>query len=173
MKARLTESFLSKLDSSVRWTGIPARVADEMSDAPSVDRKHRPLRWMPIWPIVFSCALPVLSFNWQSLFVVSLAGIIPGFLPVIHILGPLGRPSYEDDEREAALRRASFLFCFGLVACLNFAGQPILMILSHLQSWPLGRVVSVAISALILNVTLFGTLPTLYASWNSRQLPND
>ena len=59
-------SLLSRLDDTVRWTGIPARVADEMSDAPSVDRKHRPLRWMPIWPIAFSCALFVFSLTWPS-----------------------------------------------------------------------------------------------------------
>jgi hypothetical protein len=57
-------SILSRLDDAVRWTGIPARVADEMSDAPSVDRKHRPLRWIPIWPIAFSCALFILYLAW-------------------------------------------------------------------------------------------------------------
>ena len=45
-------NILSILDNALRWTGIPARVADEMSDAPSVDRKHRPLRWIPIWPAI-------------------------------------------------------------------------------------------------------------------------
>ena len=38
----------------------------QMSDAPSVDRKHRPLRWIPIWTIAFSCALFILSLTWPS-----------------------------------------------------------------------------------------------------------
>jgi len=177
-------SILSRLDDTVRWTGIPARVADEMSDAPSVDRKHRPLRWIPIWPIAFSCALFILSLTWPPaldlvspgtvIAVVSglMAGIM-GMVPGIHICGPLGKPSLEDDEREAALRKDSFLFCLGLLAFLNCLGQPLLMILSHLQNWQTVHSASVAASALMLNATLLGCLPTLYASWNLRQLPKE
>jgi hypothetical protein len=174
-------SILSRLDDTVRWTGIPARVADEMSDAPSVDRKHRPLRWIPIWPIAFSCALFILSLTWPSaLDLVWLGGVIVGVqvsqLALVlgfHMNGPLGKPSREDDEREAALRKDSFLFCLGLLAGLNCLGQPFLMILSHWQNWQTAHSVSVAASALMLNATLFGSLPTLYASWNLRQLPKD
>jgi len=170
--------ILSMLDDTVRWTGIPARVADEMSDAPSVDRKHRPLRWIPIWPIAFSCALFILSLTWRSapnlmVLVPSLGAAIFPMGWGIHMKGPLGKPSLEDDEREAALRKDSFLFCLGLLAGLNCLGQPILMILSHLQNWQTGQSVSVAGSALNLDLTLFGCLPTLYASWSLRQLPKD
>ena len=184
MKRPVIETLLSRLDNTLRWTGIPARVADEMSDAPSFDRKHRPLRWIPIWPIAFSCALFILTLIWPSaLDLVSpgaviavimglMAGII-GMVPGIHMNGPLGKPSLEDDEREAALRKDSFLFCLGLLACLNCLGQPFLMILSHWQNWQTAHSVSVAISALMLNATLLGCLPTLYASWNLRQLPKE
>src|ERR1700726_242469 len=128
MKRPVIETFLSRLDNTLRWTGIPARVADEMSDAPSVNRKHRPLRWIPIWPIAFSCALFILSLTWPTaLGRVSLGGgVILALLPVIHMNGPLGKPSLEDDEREAALRKDSFLFCLGLLACVNCLGQPFL-----------------------------------------------
>ena len=174
-------SILSTLDDSVRWTGMPARVADELSDAPSIDRKHRPLRWLPIWPIAFSCALFILFVTWPSpLHLVRLAGIIVGVQVTqlmlvlgFHVAGPLGKPSLEDDEREAALRKNAFLFCLGLLACLNCLGQPILLVLSHWQNWQTAHSVSVAISALMLNATLFGSLPTLYASWNLRQLPKE
>jgi len=177
-------SILSRLDDTVRWTGIPAAVADEMSDAPSVDRKHRPLRWIPIWPIAFSCAMFILSLIWPSaLDLVSpgaVIGVMVGFwgsivtmLLVIHTSGPLGKPSLEDDEREATLRKDSFLFCLGLLAFLNCLGQPFLMILSHLQNWQTVHSASVAGSAFILNVTLLVCLPTLYASWNLRQLPKE
>ncbi len=79
----------------------------------------------------------------------------------------------EDDEREAALRKDSFLFSFGLLACLNCLGQPLLMVFSHWQDWRTMRTFTVAISTLMLNATLFGSLPTLYASWNLRRLSHD
>jgi hypothetical protein len=174
-------SILSRLDDMVRWTGIPARVADEMSDAPSVDRKHRPLRWIPIWPIAFSCALFILSLNWPSapdlvwlgVVIVGVQGSLLALTLSFHMLGPLGKPSREDDEREAALRKDSFLLCLGLLAGLNCLGQPILLILSDWQNWQTAHGASVAMSALMLNATLLGSLPTLYASWNLRQLPKD
>ena len=98
--------------------------------------------------------------------------IMTGVL-VMYTSGPLGKPSREDDEREAALRKDSFLFCLGLLAGLNGLGQPILLIMSQWQNWQTGHSAFVVISALILNATLLGTLPTLYASWNFRQLPKE
>jgi hypothetical protein len=165
-------NFLSVLDNAVRWTGIPARVADQMSDAPS-GRKHRPLRWSPIWPIAFSCILFVLSFIWPSVLLTSLGTVIAAMGPSIHMNGPLGKPSLEDDEREAALRKDSYLFCFGLLALLNCIGQLLLMGLSHLQNWGIADSIFVAACALMLNLTLFWCLPTLYASWNMQQLPKE
>ena len=93
MKKPAIETFLSRLNSTLRWTGLPDRVADEMSDAPSVDRKHRPLRWIPIWPIAFSCALFVLSLIWRwalnPALVSSMGAVIVAMAPVIYISGPL------------------------------------------------------------------------------------
>jgi hypothetical protein len=194
MKRPVIETFLSRLDNSLRWTGFPARVADAMSGA-SVDRKHRPLRWFPIWPIAFSCALFIFSLTWPSVLnrfslggviaalvrspgaviaiIVGFMSSIMGMLPGVHMQGPLGKPSREDDEREAALRKDSFLFCFGLLFGLNCLGQPILMILAVLQHWQVEHSASVAMSAFMLNATLFGCLPTLYASWKLRQLPKE
>jgi uncharacterized membrane protein YqjE len=85
----------------------------------------------------------------------------------------LGRPSLEDDEREAALRKESFLFCLWLLAILNCLGQPVLMILSHWQDWKIFQTASVVTAAFMLNATLLGCLPTLYASWNLEQLPKE
>src|SRR5688500_11960143 len=113
---RSHRSILSRLDDAVRWTGIPARVADDMSDNPSVDRNHRPLRWVPLVLIAFSCVLLVLCLRWaQKLDHVS-PGAVVGIMTamVVSIMtgvlltytgGPLGKPSGEDDEREAALRK--------------------------------------------------------------------
>jgi len=176
---RSHRSILSRLDDAVRWTGIPARVADDLSDDPSV--KHRPLRWVPLLQIAFSCVLLAICLFWRLevspgavvgvMTAMGLSIITGGWL--VHTGGPLGKPSCEDDEREAALRKNSFLFCFGLLAVLNCLGQPILLIVSHWQDWPTAYSSIVAFSALILNVTLLGTLPTLYASWNFRQLPKE
>jgi hypothetical protein len=181
MKLR-RKSVLSMLDDSVRWTGMPARVAAQMSDDP--DRQHRPLRWSPIWPIAFSCALLVISLAWpRALDGVSLGLIISGLtvfwccvfgmMPSIRANGPLAKPSLEDDEREAALRKDSLLFCLGLLAVLNGLGQPLIMILSHWQDWQSAQTASVVTTAFMLNATLLGCLPTLYASWNLRQLPKE
>jgi hypothetical protein len=166
-------NILSILDDAVRWTGFPARVADEMSDAPSVDRKHRPLRWSPIWPIASSCILFVLSFMWPTVLLTSLGAGIVAMVSSIHMNGPLGKPSLEDDEREATLRKDSFLFCLGVLAFLNCVGQLLLMSLSHLWNWQTAQSVFVAASAFLLNLTLFGCLPTLYASWKMPRLSKE
>jgi len=181
MKLR-RRSILSMLDDTVRWTGMPARVAAQMSDDP--DRKHRPLRWSPIWPIAFSCALLVVSLVWPPVLdgmqPGALIGVIVAFwggalamIPGIYTNGPLGKSSLEDDEREAALRKDSFLFCLGLLTVLNGLGQPLLMILSHWQDWKIAKTASVVTTAFMLNAALWGCLPTLYASWKLRQLPNE
>jgi len=172
MKTR-GRNILSILDNAVRWTGIPARVADDLSDAPSIDRKPRPLRWSPIWPIAFSSILFVLSLVWPSGLLIALGSVIAAMVPSIHMYGPLGKSSLEDDEREAALRKDSYLVCFGLLALLNSVGLLLLMSLSHLQNWGTAQSVFVAASAFMLNLTLFGCLPTLYASWRWPQLPKE
>ena len=173
-------SILSRLDDAVRWTGIPARVAED----PSVDRKHQPLRWVPLLVIAVPCVQLVVCLIWPakldhvplgaviSVMTAMALGIMTGVV-VVYTSGPLGKPSCEDDEREAALRKDSFLLFLGLLAGLNCLGQPILLIVSHWQNWQTGHSAIVVICALILNATLLGTLPTLYASWNFRQLPNE
>jgi hypothetical protein len=154
---------------------MPARVAAQMTNDP--DRQYRPLRWTPIWPIAFSCALLMISLAWPPVLDgVQLGGIIGvlvafwggnfAMMAGIHVNGPLGKSSLEDDEREAALRKDSFLFCLGLLVVLNGVGQPLLMVLSHWQDWKSAQIASVVTSAFMLNASLWGSLPTLYASWN-------
>ena len=176
---RSHRSILARLDDAVRWTGIPARVAD-----PLVDRKHQPLRWVPLLLIAISCLQLVVCFIWpqemERLSLGALVALMPAIVLafgtgvlIVYMSGPLGKPSREDDEREAALRKDSFLFCLGLLAGLNGLGQPILLIMSQWQNWQTGHSVIVVISALILNGTLLWTLPTLYASWSFRRLQQE
>lgn len=182
--SRSHRSFLSRLDDVVRWTGIPGRVAEDMSGNPSVDRNHRPMRWFPLFYIAVSSALLILPLMWllkRDLFspsaVVSFMTVMVLAIAVgawtIHSGGPLGKPSSEDDEREAALRKDAFLFSFGLLAGLNCLVQPIILIVSHWQNWQTMHSVVVAACAVTLNAVLLGTLPTLYASWNIRYLPKE
>ena len=180
---RSHRSFLSRLDDTVRWTGFtPGRVADGMSDDPSFDRNHRPLRWSPLLYIAFSCALFIVCLLWAGKLEHASPGAVVGIMTglvlaivtgvlIIYTSGPLGKPSREDDEREAALRKDSFLFCLGLLAGLNCLGQPILLIVSHWQNWQAAHSGVMVFCTLMLNVTLLGTLPTLYASWKFRQFP--
>lgn len=178
------QTFLSRLDNTLRWTGIPARVAAQMSDDSSDERKYRLLRWVPIWPIAFSCIIFVTSLIWPPVLngvspgaiiaiLVSFMGAIMAMVPSIHMDGPLGKPSYEDDEREEALRKDAFLVCLGLLACLNCLGQPLLMILADIQNWQTGHRIGVVASVFLLNIALFGCVPTLYASWQLQQLPKE
>lgn len=159
-------------------------IPDDVSDRPSVNREHQSFRWVPLLIIALSCLLLVLCLiRPQVLDRISLGiaislmmGIATGILTgviVMYTSGPLGKPSCKDDEREAALRKDSFLFCLGLLAGLNGLGQPILLIMSHWQNWQIVHSVIVVICALVLNATLLGTLPTLYASWNFPRLPKE
>jgi hypothetical protein len=185
MKPNMIDTFLSRLDNSLRWTGIPDRIADAMSDTPSMDHKHRALRWVPLLYIAFACCLFIFCVSWplKQLDHISLGALISITTGMvlstmtgmwfIYASGPLGNPLSEDDERQSALRKDSFLFCLGVLAGLNCLGQPILVILSHWQNWSAARSVSFTISTLILNASLLGCLPTLYASWNLRQLPKE
>jgi uncharacterized membrane protein YqjE len=179
-----SRNILSRLDDAVRWTGIPGRVADAMSDDPRFDRKHQPLRWVPLVLIAVSCFQLAVCLSWPQLLdrlsLAAAVAILPGIVisiatgvVVIYTHGPLGKPSREDDEREAALRKDSLLLCLGLLAALNVLGQPILLILSHWQNWRIGHSAVVVTCALILNATLLGTLPTLYASWSFQRLPKE
>ncbi len=163
-------NVLSILDNAVRWTGIPARVTNQMSEALPDNRKHRPLRWIPLCLIGIACALFFLSLKWPTVLLTSLGAVIAALTPTVHMNGPLGKSSFEDDEREAALRKDSFLVCLGVLVAINSIGQLLFMGLALLQRWQIVDGVSIAASAFLLNLTLFGCLPTLYASWRMREL---
>ncbi|MBV8667082.1 MAG: hypothetical protein JO269_11420, partial [Burkholderiaceae bacterium] len=115
------KSLLGRLDDSIRWTGMPKRVAEHCADGEARrERKYRPRRWLPLIPILFACAFVLIAVYlpqapWQF---ACLAAIVPSMLPQM-IRGPLAKQAIEDDEREAALRKDAFYFCFALLAILN------------------------------------------------------
>jgi hypothetical protein len=94
--------------------------------------------------------------------------VVAGLVPLIQRLGPLGNPSIDDDEREAALRKDSWLFCFGLLATLNCLGQPALAVAAQLRNRPVGHTAIVVGTVFMLKTYLFGNLPALYGSWSLR-----
>jgi hypothetical protein len=170
MKSSWTDQILMTLDKTVRWTGIAERIRAEAlyeGDHP----RPRPLRWMPLFVIACSVAPFIVSLVRPSVLEISLGVVVAGLLPLIQRLGPLGNPSVDDDEREADLRKNSWLFCFGALAVLNCLGQPVLAVTAQLRNWPIGHTAIVVGTALMLNICLFGNLPTLYASWSLRHLP--
>ena len=176
------KSLLAKLDDSVRWTGMPERLAAQISGDP--DGKYGPLRWRPIGPITYALLLFGIALAWpwflDGFDLGALIGVMGAFwggliamTMGIHANGPLGNSSLEDDERQAALRKESFLFCLGMLAVLNVLGQPVLMLLSQWQDWTALRTATVVATGFMLNVALWGCLPTLYASWKLQDLSRE
>ena len=170
MKARRIDELFARLDRAVRWTGVPALVADEIAGRP-MHQSMRQLRWMPMLLIVAAIALFVLSLLRPSVLDVSMGSVVIGLTVIIQQLGPLKKMGFDDDEREAEVRKGAWLFCFTVLACLNCLGQPFLAIVPQLKGWSLEHTVIAAGAAFNLNFCLLGTLPTLHASWSLRQLP--
>jgi hypothetical protein len=80
----------------------------------------------------------------------------------------------DDDEREAAVRKNAYLFCLAVLAALNILGHPFLIAAIELYGdLPAMRIIAIEVASFLLNMILFGTLPTLYASWASGSLPDE
>lgn len=173
MSAR-RKTALEWMDSLVRWTNASDMVKRDMSSEDSESRRNLPMRWLPLIPmgcgagLVFAAiALPVPVMFY------GIAGAMSGGMPFIHINGPLGKSSVDDDEREAALRKDAFLFCFAILAIANILGQPLLMVMAALDHWTIARTMGLAVAVVIGNLAWFTSLPTLYASWKLPRLSDE
>lgn len=130
------------------------------------------MRWLPLLPIACGAGLVAATIAAPvAPAVYAMAGPMVATVAAISLNGPLGKPSIDDDEREAALRKDAFLFCVSVLAFLNIVGGPILMLTAALQGWTVERVAGIAFALFIANAACFGGLPTLYASWKSPKLP--
>lgn len=173
MSAR-RKTALAWMDSLVRWTNASDMVKRDMSSEGGELQRHLPMRWLPLIPmgcgtgLIFAAiALPVPVVFY------GIAGAMSGVMSYIHINGPLGKSSVDDDEREAALRKDAFLFCFAILAIANILGQPMLMVTAALHQWTIARTIGLAFAIVIGNLAWFTSLPTLYASWKLPRLSDE
>lgn len=165
------KTALQKMDALVRWSGASEMVTRDMSRDPDARRRYRPMRWLPLLPMACGAGLLFAAIAFpiaHSLY--ALAGPIVAAVAAVSMNGPLGKPSIEDDEREAALRKDAFLFCLAVLAVANMVGGPVLMVMAGLQGWEMERMFGIAFALVIGNLTWFSSLPTLYASWKAPTL---
>lgn len=168
------KSALQRMDALVRWSGAAEAVSADMADDADTRRRHRPMRWLPLLPVTCGAGLIGLAIAHPigSMWYVA-AGPIVAAMTMVSINGPLGKPSLDDDEREAALRKDAFLFCLAVLAFLNILAGPALMVMAALNEWKIEQMAGVAFALVIGNLAWFGSLPTLYASWKSPQLSSE
>lgn len=160
------KTALQRLDALVRWSNASDMVKRDMSGEADATRCYRPMRWLPLFFIASAAALVVCAIAFPvppTLYVI--ASSIVGTVAVIPINGPLGKPSIDDDEREATLRKDAFLFCLAILAFFNILGEPVLMVTAALHGWGIERIVGIAFALISGNLIWFASIPTLYASW--------
>lgn len=159
------KTLMQGMDALVWWSGTSDKVRHDMS-ADADERQRLPMRWLPLLPMAFAAGLIFTSISFSvSNMVYGVAAPIMAVALAIAINGPLGKPSIDDDEREAALRKNSFFFCTAFLAFVNIVAAPILMLTSALHGWAVERSVGTAFALFMANMTCFVSLPTLYASW--------
>lgn len=161
---------LQRLDALVWWTSASDTVKQDMSPDGGA-RRYGPMRWLPLLPMACGagflfCAV---AFPMPHL---SYAAAVPAMAAAAGIAmnGPLGKPSIDEDEREAALRKNAFFFCLAILAFANIVGGPLLLVTAGLHGWAAERIIGVAFALFMANMTWFVGLPTLYASWKLPRL---
>jgi hypothetical protein len=165
----MTKTFLERLDDSVRWTGIPA-LAER-----GVRRRHR--RWLPIAALVWSTAGLLFSLLRPDIFWVGYAFLITGssignFGPMFGPLIPFMSPE-PIDERQRSERSDAYLVAFTVIGMVAFVGMLVLAAVTVLQDWPRDLLVKEMIALALYLFALLTTLPTLYASWKTRPIPDE
>lgn len=162
------KTALQRMDAFVWWSKASDQVRHDMS-GDADERRHRPMRWLPLLPMAFGAGLIFFATaSPMPHMLYAVAGPIMALAAAIAMNGPLSKPSIDDDEREAALRRNAFAFSMAFIAISNIVGGPILLLMVAQHGWVAERVVGVAFALFLGNMMWFVSLPTLYASW---QLP--
>lgn len=164
------KTALQKMDALVWWTRASEQVRHDMS-ADAGDRRHRPLRWLPLLPMASGAGLVMaaIAFSLPGT-AYGVAAAMMAAATAIALNGPLGKSAIHDDEREAALRKNALFFSLALLAIANIITGPVLLVAAVWQGWPVERTAGVAFALFMGNMTWFVSLPTLYASWKSPML---
>lgn len=158
------------MDALVWWSGASDSVRHDMS-RDAGERRYRPMRWLPLLPMACGAGFIFSATVFQiSSISYAIAGPAVAAAAAMALNGPLGKPSIDDDEREAALRKSAFFFCLAILACVNIVGAPLLLVAAALDGWAAERIVGVAFALFMANMTWFVSLPTLYASWKLPRL---
>ncbi|WP_374580384.1 hypothetical protein [Pseudoduganella sp.] len=158
--------MLERLDVLVAWTNMPARVKHDMNHGDDGQRQHLPMRWLPL--LLMAAAAGVVAATLMlpvSYWLFGTVGAFSAAAAAVYTHGPLGKPSIEDDERGAALRKDAWLFSLSVLAFANIIGQPALLMAAALHGWSVERVSYVVLAVFICNVIWLNCLRTLYTSW--------
>ena len=165
------KTLMQGMDALVWWSGTSDKVRHDMF-ADADERQRMPMRWLPLLPMAFAAGLIYTAISFPaSRMVYGIAVPMMAVASAIVINGPLGKPSIDDDEREAVLRKNSFFFCTACLAFVNIIAGPILLLTSALNGWTLERSAGAAFAVFMANMTCFVSLPTLYASWKLPKQP--
>ena len=155
--------FLTWLDRSVMWTGVPAIAAGT--------QRQRHLRWPPLLALLVAsagllwCILRLGRSYWIGYSLIMVGFFVAMLMPN---WGPLRRFSERADEFERQQRRDSFLVGFATVAVAAFAGIWLTVGLLAMQVWST-LVAQQELTALAFYMmALFSAVPTLHASWRTR-----
>jgi len=155
--------FLTWLDRSVMWTGVPAIAAGT--------QRQRHLRWPPLLALLVAsagllwCILRLGRSYWIGYSLIMVGFFVAMLMPN---WGPLRRFSERADEFDRQQRRDSFLVGFATVAVAAFAGIWLTVGLLAMQVWST-LVAQQELTALAFYMmALFSAVPTLHASWRTR-----
>ena len=167
------KTILQRMDTLVWWTNASERVQCDMT-MDSNERRYYSMRWLPLMPMALGAALIFYAITTTlPYFIYGLGGAITMIASAIAINGPLGKPSIEDDEREAALRKNAFLFCMAFLAMSNIIGESFILLTIAEKGWGREHVIGLAFALFIANAAYFVSLPTLYVSWKLTTLSED
>lgn len=160
--------FLTWLDRSVMWTGVPAMAA-------RTPRK-RHLRWLPLLALVVAgvgllwCVLRPGRSYWIGYALIMIGFFIANLLP---IWGPLRRFNERADEFERQQRRDSFLVGLAAVAAAGFGGMWLTIGLLAMEVWSAPVTQRELTAFAFYMMALFCAVPTLHASWRTRPFNDD
>ncbi len=167
------KTALQQMDALVWWSNASSQVRHDMS-RDNGEARRQPMRWLPLLPMAFGAGL----LAWATAFSIpgmayGVAGPVMAVAAAIANKGPLGKPSINDDEYEAALRKNAFFFCMACLAVANIVGGPALLLAAGFKGWATERLVGIAFALFMANMIWFASLPTLYASWKLPALSDD